>query len=88
MRVRGTITRVEGGLIKNGPNVGKTWQALTFEGIRVFVPVEMINGWERGQRVNCELMHKGDTKIVDASGGNKYLPEFELLNIERVMVAD
>lgn len=89
MRINGTITRVASGTIGKGDRTGQPWQQITVEGIRLFVPLEMQNGYERGQRVRIEVAHKGDKKIADVSGKTlSYEPEFELLNVERVVVAE
>lgn len=90
MKVLGTITRVNSGTVAEGKGErsGQPWQQITVEGLRVFVPLEMQNGWERGQRVRVEVAHQGDRKIV-APGTDKalsYEPTYELLNIERVVV--
>lgn len=53
------------------------------------MPLEMQNGWERGQRVRIEVAHQGDKKIADAAGKTlSYEPQYELLNIEKVVVPD
>ena len=91
MKILGTITRVAAGKVGEGKGErsGQPWQQLTVEGVRVFVPLEMQNGWERGQRVRVEVVHQGDKKITDKDGKTlTYEPTFELLNIERVMVAE
>lgn len=57
--------------------------------MRLFVPLEMQNGYERGQRIKMEVAHKGDKKIADTNGATlTYEPEYELLNIEKVVVSD
>lgn len=84
MRVVGVITRVSGGVVANGGRLdGQNWQSITIEGLRLFVPLELQNGFERGQRVVAQISHSGDKKIVD-SGSSKtlaYEPTFELLAV-------
>lgn len=88
MRVNGVITRVAAGEMKSGPRVGQPWQSITVEGIMLFVPSVMQNGFERGQRVKLEIAHQGDT-VHDLGNGRKvYEPKYELLAVERVLVPD
>lgn len=86
MRINGVITRVASGDIKTGTRVGQQWQSITVEGIMLFVPAEMQNGYERGQRVKVEIAHQGDTVHELASGKKVFEPKYELLSVERVSV--
>lgn len=86
MRISGVITRVGTGEMKSGPRAGQPWQSITVEGIQMFVPDGLQNGFERGQRVKCEIAHQGDV-VHDLGGGKKiYEPKYELLAVERVFV--
>lgn len=83
MRLVGVITRVSGGTISKGQRAGDEWQQITIEGMRLFVPDDLQNGYCRGQRVKAEVLHKGDKRIADSD--NKplgYEAEYELLSIE------
>lgn len=82
MKILGLITRVNTGEISQGKNVGDTWQQLTIEGLRFFVPSELQNGYCRGQRVRCELLYRGDKKRTDGNGAISYESDYELMTIE------
>lgn len=83
MKVIGTITRVSSGTIEKGKNAGQEWQQLTVEGIRLFVPADLQNGYQRGQRVRMDIIHRGDKKLVAANGDTiGYEAEFDLLTCE------
>lgn len=85
MRVVGLITRVGSGTISTGTRAGQDWQMLTVEGMRLFVPDDLQNGYERGQRVRMEVLHKGDKKLVGGDGKTVgYEAEYEMLTCEIV----
>lgn len=89
MKVTGMITRVSEGEIKNGSRAGEDWQQVTIEGLRMFVPSDLQNGFARGQRVKCEILHRGDKKLTGQNGATVgYEPEFELLTIEILPAQD
>lgn len=90
MKVIGTITRVSEGVIGPGKQrAGQTWQSITVEGLRCFVPSALQNGWANGQRVKLEVSHQGDKWLQDGAGKTLgYEPEYQLLSIERVVIPD
>lgn len=81
MRITGTITRVASGEIKVGAQAGKNWQSITIEGFMLFVPQELQNGFERGQRVRVEVAHQGDTKVEIQGQKARYESKYELLSV-------
>lgn len=83
MKFLAVITGVRSGDISKGKNIGQQWQQLELEGIRVFVPVELQNGFCMGQRVKGEVMYRGMKANVDANGVVKgYEADYQLLLIE------
>lgn len=83
MKIVGIITRVAGGTIERGQFVGESWQQITVEGVRFFVPVDLQNGYCRGQQVSCVVAYKGDKPRLDEAGHVKsYEANFELLTIK------
>lgn len=87
MKCVGTITNVRAGTIAPGKNnAGQAWQLLTIEGVRVFVPAALQNGWQQGQRVRIEVAHQGDKRLLDNAGKTVgYESQYELLTIEPVV---
>lgn len=90
MKIVGTITNVRGGTVGEGkPRAGQPWQQVTIEGVRLFVPEALQNGWAAGQRVRCEVSHQGDKRLADGAGKILgYEAEYQLLSIERVVVSE
>jgi hypothetical protein len=82
MKIVGRITRVSEGTIEKGRNAGQDWQALTIEGLRLFVPLDMQNGFERGQLVKCDILHRGDKQLTADGRTLGYEAQFDLLAIE------
>lgn len=78
-----TITGVRSGEITKGKNLGQEWQQLELEGIRVFVPSEMQNGFCVGQRVKGQVLYRGTKRNIDSNGVvTGYEPDYQLLLIE------
>lgn len=90
MKIQGTITRVATGTIGPGKSrSGEQWQSVTVEGLQLFVPPALQNGWQQGQRVKAEISHQGSRRLVDANGKVLgYEQDFQLLTMEPVVIAD
>lgn len=88
MKIVGRITRVSEGTIEKGRNAGQDWQSLTIEGLRVFVPAEMQNGWQRGQLVKADLLHRGDKQLTANGQTLGYEAQFDLMALELVPEAE
>lgn len=89
MKIIGLITRVGEGTIENGKNAGQDWQMITVEGLRMFVPHDLQNGFKRGMRVKAEVLHKGDKKLADGQGKTLgYESEYELMTVEILPASD
>lgn len=83
MKIRGVVTKVATGTVSRGKNAGDTWQQVIIEGMSLFVPDDLQNGFCRGQRVAAEVLYKGDRKRLDADGNSLgYQADYELLAIE------
>lgn len=86
MKFLAVITSVRSGDISKGKNIGQQWQQLELEGIRVFVPDELQNGYCVGQRVKAEVLYRGMKRNIDSNTGavTGYEPDYQLLLIEVV----
>lgn len=85
MKFLATITGVRTGEIAKGKNLGQQWQQLELEGIRVFVPLELQNGFCMGQRVRGEVLYRGTKRNIDTNGAIMgYEADYQLLVIEVV----
>lgn len=83
MKFLAKITGVRSGEITKGKNMGQQWQQLELEGIRVFVPSEMQNGFCMGQMVRAEVLFRGTKRNIDSNGAvTGYEPDYQLLLIE------
>lgn len=88
MKLTGIVTRVLTGEYKGGRNPGEKWQKLTLEGLTLFIPTELQNGYARGDRLVVEVSHQGDTKTEVSGGRAIYEPKFSVLAVNRVVVSD
>lgn len=85
MKFLGLITHVSTGTVSKGQRAGSEWQQLSVEGIRLFVPEDLQNGFCKGQRVRCEVLYRGDKKVLDAAGNvMRYEPDYQLMTISVV----
>lgn len=85
MKFSGLITNVATGTVSKGQRIGSEWQQLNVEGLRLFVPDDLQNGFCRGQRVRGEVLYRGDRKVLDDKGNTvRYEPDYQLMSISVV----
>lgn len=83
MKIIGRITRISSGVIEKGKRAGEDWESITVEGIRLFLPLEFVGQFARGEMVTMEVVHRGDKQLTNGEGRTLgYEAQFDLLTIE------
>lgn len=89
MKIIGRITRISSGVIEKGKRAGDDWESITVEGIRLFLPLEFVGQFARGELVTMEVAHRGDKALTNAEGRTLgYEAQYDLLTIEAAKDAE